>query len=66
MDLFLLRNLLEGWRVSAAIFRHSGRWWVRVSAQVWNEISDFEYLKALKDSCEKVELKYRRRGAGKL
>ncbi|KAI0303839.1 PLP-dependent transferase [Multifurca ochricompacta] len=64
---FLLRSLLEGWRVSAAVFLHNGRWWVRASAQVWNEISDFEYLaKALKDSCEKVELKYRRKVPVKL
>ncbi|KAF8485925.1 PLP-dependent transferase [Russula ochroleuca] len=64
---FLLRNLLEGWRVSAAVFRHNGKWWVRVSAQVWNEISDFEYLaKALKDSCEKLDRKYQRKIAGKL
>ncbi|KAI0250289.1 PLP-dependent transferase [Lactifluus subvellereus] len=63
----LMRNLLEGWRVSAMPFRHNGGWWVRVSAQVWNEISDFEYLaKALKDSCEKLESKYRRMGPAKL
>jgi hypothetical protein len=37
-ELFL-RNLLERWRVSATIFRHNGRWWVRASAQVWNEVS---------------------------
>jgi len=36
---FLLRNLLEQWRVSAAIFRHSGKWWVRVCAQIWNEVN---------------------------
>ena len=36
---FLLRNLLEGWRVSAAIFWHNGKWWVRASAQVWNEVN---------------------------
>jgi len=66
---FFLRNLLEHWRVSAAIFRHNGKWWVRACAQVWNEVSDFEYLaEALKDSCEKLELKYRRtrKGATKL
>ncbi|KAI9512021.1 PLP-dependent transferase [Russula earlei] len=63
----LLRNLLERWQVSVAIFRHNNRWWVRVSAQVWNEISDFEYLaKALKDSCEKLEMKYRRKNLVKL
>ncbi|KAI0293755.1 PLP-dependent transferase, partial [Russula brevipes] len=63
----LLRNLLERWRVSATVFRHNGRWWVRASAQVWNEISDFEYLaKALKDSCEKLDLLYRTKFAAKL
>ncbi len=36
---FLLRNLIEDWHVSAAVFRHNGRWWVRASAQVWNEVN---------------------------
>jgi len=64
---FLLRSLIEGWQVSAAVFRHNGRWWVRASAQVWNEISDFDYLaRALKDSCEKLELRYRRNSLVKL
>jgi hercynylcysteine S-oxide lyase len=35
----LLHNLLEVWHVSALIFRHNGRWWVRVSAQIWNEVN---------------------------
>ncbi|KAF4610713.1 hypothetical protein D9613_007297 [Agrocybe pediades] len=25
-------------------FHHNGRWWTRCSAQVWNELSDFEIL----------------------
>ncbi|KAI0267546.1 PLP-dependent transferase [Russula aff. rugulosa BPL654] len=63
----IVRNLLERWRVSATIFQHNGKWWVRVCAQVWNEISDFEYLaKALKDSCEKVDRRYHQKVAGKL
>jgi hercynylcysteine S-oxide lyase len=53
-------NLLEVWQVSAVPFKYNDRWWVRVSAQVWNEVnprcyidwnsaylsqvSDFEYL----------------------
>lgn len=36
---FLLHNLLEVWRVSAAVFWHNGKWWARVSAQVWNEVN---------------------------
>ncbi|WWD20884.1 hypothetical protein CI109_105361 [Kwoniella shandongensis] len=26
-----------------AAFRHDGKWWARFSAQVWNDLSDFEY-----------------------
>jgi hypothetical protein len=35
----LMRSLLEGWQVSATTFRHNGKWWVRASAQVWNEVN---------------------------
>lgn len=35
----IVRNLLEGWRVSATIFQHNEKWWVRVCAQVWNEVN---------------------------
>ena len=42
--------------VSAPVFVHNGKWWVRVSAQVWNEMSDFEYLgKVLAETCKEVE-----------
>ncbi|KAH9972771.1 pyridoxal phosphate-dependent transferase [Lactifluus volemus] len=51
-------NMVNVWRVSALIFRHDDRWWVRVSAQIWNE--------ALQDSCKKLELKHRRMDSVKL
>jgi hercynylcysteine S-oxide lyase len=35
----IVRNLLERWQVSATIFQHNGKWWVRVCAQVWNEVN---------------------------
>ncbi len=35
----IVRNLLERWQVSATIFQHNEKWWVRVCAQVWNEVS---------------------------
>jgi hypothetical protein len=38
LEIFMC-NLLEGWRVSATIFQHNDRWWVRASAQVWNEVN---------------------------
>jgi hypothetical protein len=38
LEIFM-RNLLESWQVSATIFQHNGRWWVRASAQVWNEVN---------------------------
>ncbi|EIN04913.1 PLP-dependent transferase [Punctularia strigosozonata HHB-11173 SS5] len=37
-------KLLDEYNTFAGVFRHDGKWWTRCSAQVWNEISDFEYL----------------------
>ncbi|OXH22779.1 hypothetical protein J008_06257 [Cryptococcus neoformans] len=28
----------------AACYVHGGKWWLRLSAQVWNDLSDFEYV----------------------
>ncbi|KAG2107569.1 pyridoxal phosphate-dependent transferase [Suillus cothurnatus] len=51
----LMNTLLVEWNAYAAHYYHNGKWWTRCSAQVWNEISDFEVLAdALKDACEKV------------
>ncbi|TFY59311.1 hypothetical protein EVJ58_g5854 [Rhodofomes roseus] len=49
------KKLLLDWNVSAAFFVHAGAWWTRCSAQVWNDISDFEYVgKAFKAICAEV------------
>ncbi|KAG2104697.1 pyridoxal phosphate-dependent transferase [Suillus discolor] len=51
----LLNTLLLEWNTYAAHYYHNGKWWTRCSAQVWNEISDFEVLaNAFKDACQKV------------
>ncbi|KAJ7278862.1 PLP-dependent transferase [Mycena rebaudengoi] len=42
-------------KVSASVFFHNGTWWVRCSAQVWTEVSDFELLGGvLQEVCEEV------------
>ncbi|EIW84374.1 PLP-dependent transferase [Coniophora puteana RWD-64-598 SS2] len=42
--------------VYAAQFRHNGRWWVRASAQIWNEESDFVKLaRALQIASDRVQ-----------
>ncbi|TFK94027.1 PLP-dependent transferase [Polyporus arcularius HHB13444] len=53
---FLRDKLLKDWKTYAAHYWHNGAWWVRCSAQVFNELSDFEYLgKALNAVCKEVE-----------
>ncbi|KAI6025860.1 pyridoxal phosphate-dependent transferase [Pisolithus orientalis] len=43
------------WNVSAAFFRHNKKWWVRCSAQIYNELSDFHAVAdALEDAVAKV------------
>ncbi|KAH9838651.1 PLP-dependent transferase [Rhodofomes roseus] len=49
-------RLLTEFNVSATCFFYQGRWWCRCSAQVYNELADFEYIgRALKKFCEDIE-----------
>ncbi|KAI5119002.1 hypothetical protein M0805_004412 [Coniferiporia weirii] len=52
-----IRTLLSSeWNMSAQIYFHAGSWWVRCSAQIFNEISDFEKLgEALLSICKTIE-----------
>ncbi|TFY57881.1 hypothetical protein EVG20_g8371 [Dentipellis fragilis] len=59
VDEYIKETLLLEWNVYAAHYKHNGRWWTRCSAQIWNEISDFEYLgKAFAAICLEVEKKF--------
>ena len=31
-------TLILQWQTSAATFKHNGKWWVRCSVQIWNEV----------------------------
>ncbi|KAH7884330.1 pyridoxal phosphate-dependent transferase [Phlebopus sp. FC_14] len=51
----LANTLLLEKNAYAAHYMHNGKWWARCSAQIWNEISDFDVIAdALKDACAKV------------
>ncbi|RPD59986.1 PLP-dependent transferase [Lentinus tigrinus ALCF2SS1-7] len=53
---FLKEKLLKEWKTYAAHYWHNGAWWCRCSAQVFNELSDFEYLgKAFNAVCKEAE-----------
>ncbi|KAJ3978936.1 PLP-dependent transferase [Lentinula detonsa] len=50
-----LRNKLLSQNMFAVTFYHQQLWWTRVSAQIWNEISDFEVLgKAFVSICSDI------------
>ncbi|KZT06166.1 PLP-dependent transferase [Laetiporus sulphureus 93-53] len=52
----LREKQLYEWNTYAAHYFHAGGWWCRCSAQVWNEISDFEYLgKAFNAICKDIK-----------
>lgn len=38
INVMLREKLLDDWSVYAAHYWHAGAWWVRASAQVWNEV----------------------------
>lgn len=39
IDEILRQRMLLEWEVAAAWYYHNGKWWTRVSAQVFNEVS---------------------------
>ncbi|EPQ52602.1 PLP-dependent transferase [Gloeophyllum trabeum ATCC 11539] len=59
VDQFLKEQLLFEWHCYAAHYYHNGQWWTRCSAQVWIEVSDFEYLgKAFTAICKLARDKF--------
>jgi len=53
---FVDRKLLLEYNVYGLVFKHNGVWWVRCCAQVWNEISDFEFFaRVLRVLCREIE-----------
>ncbi|KAF9259295.1 PLP-dependent transferase [Marasmius fiardii PR-910] len=52
-------KLLEERKAYATIFYHNGAWWARPTAQIYNEISDFErFGKILLEVCQEVEKEF--------
>jgi len=55
VDKILRDRLLNDWNTYLAHYPHNGKIWVRCSAQIWNEVSDFEYAgRALKVICAEI------------
>ncbi|KAG6848156.1 hypothetical protein C0991_000892, partial [Blastosporella zonata] len=44
IDLKFKEKLLYKHKAYSAHFYHNNRWWTRCSAQIWNELEDFEKL----------------------
>lgn len=38
-DSFIRNTLLNDWNMFAVPYFHNGKWWVRISAQIFNEVS---------------------------
>ncbi|KAI0666932.1 PLP-dependent transferase [Trametes maxima] len=46
INVYLRDKLLDEWKTYVVHYFHAGAWWCRCSPQVFNELSDFEYLGA--------------------
>ncbi|KAK3306320.1 pyridoxal phosphate-dependent transferase [Chaetomium strumarium] len=52
---WILERLMEDYKTFVALFVYRGRWWARLSAQVYLEMDDFEWAgRTLKEVCERV------------
>lgn len=38
IDTMFREKLLLQWNVYATHFHHNGKWWIRCSTQIWNEV----------------------------
>ncbi|KAI0653063.1 PLP-dependent transferase [Cubamyces menziesii] len=55
INVYLRDTLLHEWKTYTSHYVHAGAWWCRCSAQVFNELSDFDYLgKALNAVCADI------------
>ncbi|KAG7447413.1 PLP-dependent transferase [Guyanagaster necrorhizus] len=61
LDLMFKQKLLVEHKAYATHCYHNGMWWARCSAQVWNEVEDFQKLgKVLLTVCSEIKEEYRR------
>lgn len=52
---WILETLMSEYNTFIALFVYGGRWWARLSAQVYLEMDDFEWAgRTLKEVCERV------------
>jgi len=52
---FFFHEQIARYHTIAPGFLHGGKWWVRLSAQVYNDVRDFETVASvLKEICAKV------------
>jgi selenocysteine lyase/cysteine desulfurase len=52
---WILETLMDEYKTFVALFVYGGRWWARLSAQVYLEMDDFEWAgRTLKEVCERV------------
>ncbi|KAH8806596.1 pyridoxal phosphate-dependent transferase [Flagelloscypha sp. PMI_526] len=55
LDKLFKSKLLDQRKIYAPTFVHNGRWWCRVSVQVWVELSDFDELAvAIREVCDEI------------
>lgn len=52
---WMLETLMAEYKTFVALFVYGGRWWARLSAQVYLELEDFEWAgRTLKEVCERA------------
>lgn len=53
--MWLFSTCSDEFKVSISVYVHNEVWYTRLSAQVYNDLSDFEYAgKVLREVCQRV------------
>jgi hypothetical protein len=55
---WILNTLISDYKTFMSLFLHGGRFWIRISAQVYVDFEDYEWAgDILKEICERVKAK---------
>jgi selenocysteine lyase/cysteine desulfurase len=56
IETWMMTTMTVEYETAVKFFTYDGAWWVRLSAQVYLTVADFEYVaRGLKETCERVE-----------
>lgn len=54
---YFIKTMIYEHNCMAPVYKHNGKWWVRLSAQIYNDLEDFKYgAQVLQKICQDLQV----------